>query len=71
LVPYEYKPYFSELSEEGLEEVLNIDRNSFNETHSHYLKIQQHLWDYLGGYNGVFKDIRKRSKERQMISFAS
>ena len=51
--------------EEGLEEALNIDRNSFNETHSHYLKIQQHLWYYLGGDNGVFKDIRKRSKERQ------
>lgn len=53
--------------EEGLEEALNIDRNSFNETHSHYLKIQQFLWNYLGGDDGVFKDIRKRSKERQEL----
>ncbi len=51
--------------EEGLEEALNIDRNSFNETHQHYLCLQKFLWDYLGGDNGVFKDIRRRSKERQ------
>jgi len=50
---------------EGLEEALNIDRNSFNETHSHYLALQQYLWEYLGGEEGVFKDIRQRSKDRQ------
>lgn len=49
----------------GLEEALNIDRNSFNETHIHFLKLQEFLWDYLGGEDGVFKDIRRRSKERQ------
>jgi hypothetical protein len=63
-------PMFNQLSgeidvEEGLEEALNIDRNSFNETHQHYLCLKAFLWDYLGGDNGVFKDIRKRSKERQ------
>jgi hypothetical protein len=51
--------------EDGLEEALNIDRNSFNETHQHYLRLQTFLWDYLGGEDGVFKNIRRRSKERQ------
>lgn len=63
-------PMLNQLSGEifvdkGLEEALNIDRNSFNETQTHFLKIQEFLWDYLGGEDGVFKDIRKRSKERQ------
>ena len=63
-------PMFSQLSgeifvEDGLEEALNIDRNSFNETHKHFLKLQEVLWEYLGGEDGVFKDIRRRSKERQ------
>ena len=63
-------PMFSQLSgeifvSEGLEEALNIDRNSFNETHKHYLTLQEFLWNYLGGENGVFKDIRLRSKKRQ------
>jgi hypothetical protein len=63
-------PMFSQLSgevfvEKGLEEALNIDRNSFNETHRHLLKLQEFLWNYLGGEQGVFKDIRKRSKERR------
>ena len=63
-------PMFSQLSgeilvENGLEEALNIDRNSFNETHRHFVKIQEFLWDYLGGEDGVFKDIRRRSKERR------
>jgi hypothetical protein len=65
-------PMFNQLSgeifvEEGIEEALNIDRNSFNETHPHYLKLQEFLWNYLGGKKGVFKDIRKRSKERRDI----
>jgi hypothetical protein len=63
-------PMFSQLSgelyvEEGLEEALNIDRNSFNETHRHFLKLQEFLWDFLGGKNGVFQDIRRRSKTRR------
>lgn len=63
-------PMFNQLSgeiyvEEGLEEALNIDRNSFNEAHSHYLELQIYLWDFLGKSNGVFNDIRSRSKERR------
>ena len=63
-------PMFNQLTgeifvENGLEEALNIDRNSFNEAHPHFLKLQKFLWNYLGGQEGVFKDIRKRSKERQ------
>jgi len=51
--------------EQGLEDALNIDRNSFNETHIHFLELQKFLWNYLGGDNGIFKDIRKRSKDRR------
>jgi len=63
-------PMFSQLSgeifvDQGLEEALNIDRNSFNETHSHYLALQQYLWDYLSKKPGVFNDIRSRSKTRR------
>jgi hypothetical protein len=64
-------PMFSQLSgelfvEQGLEEALNIDRNSFNETHKHYLKVQEVLWEYLGdSKKGVFTDIRYRSKQRR------
>jgi len=63
-------PMFSQLSgevlaEEGLEEALNIDRNSFNETHSHYLALQKYLWTYLIDKPGVFNDIRDRSKMRR------
>lgn len=63
-------PMFSQISieifvEKGLEEALNIDRNSFNETHSHFEKLQAFLRNYLGGDEGIFKDVRKRSKERQ------
>jgi hypothetical protein len=64
-------PMFSQLSgeifiEQGIEEALNIDRNSFNETHKHYLQIQEVLWDYLGNSKrGVFTDIRYRSKQRR------
>ena len=63
-------PMFNQLTgeifvEAGLEEALNIDRNSFNETHPHYLALKKFLWDYLGRQDGVFRDIRNRSKERQ------
>lgn len=69
-------PMFSELTgeiyvEEGLEEALNIDRNSFNEMHKHYLRLQEYLWDFLGGEEGVFKDIRGRSKERRKKEHAA
>jgi hypothetical protein len=63
-------PMFSQLSgeifvDQGLEEALNIDRNSFNETHRHYLILQKYLWDYLSVRPGVFNDIRNRSKVRR------
>jgi len=63
-------PMFSQLSgeifvDQGLEEALNIDRNSFNETHGHYLILQKYLWDYLSVKPGVFNDIRSRSKTRR------
>jgi len=52
--------------EEGLEDALNIDRNSFNESHHHFLKLQEVLFDRLGGKEGVFSDIRMISRKRML-----
>lgn len=51
---------------EGLEDALNIDRNSFNESDHHFLKLQEVLFNRLGGKRGVFPDIRRTSKERML-----
>jgi hypothetical protein len=57
--------------EEGLEDALNIDRNSFRETNSHYLKLLEVVYTRLGGdkelkITGIFTDITKRSRERNI-----
>ena len=51
----------------GLEEALNIDRNSFNETHGHFSKLREVVYEHLGvpGKSGITKDIRQRSQVRQ------
>ena len=51
----------------GLEEALNIDRNSFNETHDHYSRLRDVLFKHLGlpGEGGITQDIRQRSQNRQ------
>ena len=51
----------------GLEGALNIDRNSFNETHPHFSKLRDIVYQHLGlpGKSGVAKDIRQRSRDRQ------
>lgn len=55
--------------EEGLEQSLNVDRNSFRETDPHYLKLQEVLYRRLGGDKdtktpGIFSDISKASAAR-------
>jgi hypothetical protein len=55
--------------EEGLEQSLNVDRNSFRETDPHYLKLQEVLYRRLGGDKdakipGIFSDISRASKAR-------
>ena len=52
----------------GLEAALNIDRNSFNETHSHYIHLSQSLFRHLGTpvKSGITTDIRRRSRDRQL-----
>ena len=52
----------------GLEEALNIDRNSFNETHLHFSKLRDIVYGHLGvpGKSGITKDIRQRSRDRQL-----
>ena len=51
----------------GLEEALNIDRNSFNETHTHFSRLREVVYKHLGvpGKSGITKDIRQRSRGRQ------
>lgn len=66
--PREEGPIFSMVSgeifiEEGLENALNIDRNSFNETHPHYQKLQSELHRFF--IEKVVNDIRERSKQRR------
>jgi hypothetical protein len=59
----------------GLETALNIDRNSFRETHEHYIALQRHLWELLGSLHhgdGIFGlsidsyDLRKADKEAEV-----
>ena len=52
----------------GLEEALNIDRNSFNETHEHFVQLRESLFRHLGtpNYSGITTDIRERSRLRQV-----
>jgi hypothetical protein len=57
--------------EEGLEDALNVDRNSFRETDPHYLKLQEVVYTRLGGDKeartpGIFSDISKRSRKRNV-----
>ena len=53
----------------GLEEALNIDRNSFNETHNHFVQLQKVLFEHLGTPRGagITTDIRARSRTRQEV----
>lgn len=57
--------------EQGLEEALNVDRNSFRETDPHYIKLQEVVYKRLGGDKetktpGIFSDISKYSRERNV-----
>ena len=51
----------------GLEDALNIDRNSFNETHPDFLAVRDKLFEHLGVPRqlGITSDIRERSRLRQ------
>lgn len=48
--------------EEGLEEAMNIDRNTFNVTHPHYRKLKVFLHGLL--HDEVFVRVRKRYVDR-------
>jgi hypothetical protein len=58
--------------EKGLEDALNIDRNGFRETDSHFQKIQELVFKRLEGpwptpegeKPGIMSDARKRSRKR-------
>ena len=70
--PVNLGPMMSAMSGEihvskGLEEALNIDRNSFNETHEHFQQVQEVVFGHLGLPNqaGIARDIRARSRSRQ------
>lgn len=51
----------------GLEDALNIDRNSFSETHEHFRRLRDVVFRHLGipEQRGITKDIRERSKRYQ------
>ena len=53
----------------GLEGSLNIDRNSFNETHPHFSLLRDVVYRHLGipGESGITRDIRQRSRTRQQV----
>ena len=55
--------------DKGLEEALNIDRNSFNETHEHFIRVRDVLFEHLGlpQRRGITTDIRERSRARQEV----
>lgn len=66
--PKEEGPRFGMISgeifvEKGLETALNIDRNSFNETHPHYQELQFELHKFIK--EKVVKDMKERSKQRR------
>lgn len=52
---------------QGLEDALNIDRNSFNQTHPHFVKLREVMFSRLGwpGEVGITKDVHERSEKRQ------
>jgi hypothetical protein len=47
--------------EDGLEDALNIDRDSFRETDVHYQAMRAYIWDKLR--SEVFPDFKRRQKE--------
>jgi ribosomal protein S12 len=47
--------------EDGLEDALNIDRDSFRETDVHYQALRGYIWDKLR--SEVFPDFKRRQKE--------
>lgn len=49
--------------DEGLEDALNINRNSFTINHPHYMYIQKYIHDIL--HDIIFKRARKRYTERK------
>ena len=55
----------------GLEQALNIDRNSFNETNQHYIKLKEVIFNEIGlpgkKLKNISKDVRLRSANRQKI----
>ena len=57
--------------DEGLENALNVDRNSFRETDAHYVALQEKIWSLLGsatrgrGIMGTSVDAYWKRKERK------
>ena len=47
--------------EYGLEDALNIDRDSFRETDVHYQAMRAYIWDKLS--SEIFPDFKRRQKE--------
>jgi hypothetical protein len=71
--PREEGPIFGMISgevfvEQGLENALNIDRNSFNETHPHFQRLRSEIHKFVK--DEVVQDIRARSQRRRQTEQA-
>jgi len=63
--------------EEGLENALSVDRNSFRETDPHYSRLKTHIYDVIGSYKGKGSGLfgvsvqaynkRKETKDKKTI----
>jgi hypothetical protein len=70
--PFQEGPRFSMVSceliaEEGFEDALNIDRDSFNGLDSHYLRMQAYVYSLLHSviFPETWKEEKKRNKARR------
>jgi len=83
--PYAEGPRYSMVSSElfvhsGFEDALNIDRDSFNELHPHYMRVQAYVHGLLQSlvFPGTWGEEKKRNKarrtraaEKREVSFVS
>ena len=56
---------------EGLEDALNIDRDSFNRFHPEFRAIQEYVHDLLhGAFSDVYREIKVRSTKKERVRSA-
>ncbi len=73
--PYAEGPRYSMVSSElfvrrGFEDALNIDRDSFNELHPHYMRVQAYMHGLLQKlvFPGTWGEEKERNKARRTVA---